>query len=1581
MSNQTSARPSDRLSEAQRLLLQRRLAGQVKPANSRGAITRRGGGPVHPMSWAQERLWYLDQLEPGNPFYNIPIASLVSARLDVAVLERTLTEIVRRHEGLRTVFRLVDGQPKQIVQPAYPISVEIEEMRGPNGEAAQEDVIRQRVSEEGGRTFDLAAGPLMRAKLLRVSDADYALVIVVHHIVTDGWSMPIITRELDELYGAFVQGLPSPLPELEIQYADYSAWQREYLTGDTLQRQVDYWRGHMEGAPTLELPSDRPRPPVQTHRGAIHRFVWNAALTDRLRELGVRTGSSMNMLIMTGYYLMLHRYSGQDDIVVGTLLGNRNRAETEPVVGFFVNSAPIRVRLRPEMSFLDLAAQVRTAVLDGDAHQDLPFDRIVDAVTSERDPSRNPLFQVMYFHHTFVRNLHHKEHSEVGSGLNIRALFQETGVSLVDTHATKFDQTFATLEMNGQLANMVEYSSDLWDPATMARMLDHVRVLLESACDRPDAPIATLPITSDEERRQLLAWGTGPESTSQAATVVALLDERADAAPHAPAVEYADARLTYADLRAQMDGIARGLAGMGVRSGDRVGLLTGQSARMVAVLGGILKAGASVVPLDPEYPTDRLAFMVEDSGVRLVLGTGDPLAAFAARGTATVDVTDAVAFAAGDDIPLPAAPGPDAEAYIIYTSGSTGRPKGVRLTHRGVVRTVHQPDYVTLGATDRVAQSANLSFDASIFEVWAPLVNGACSVGVDRDVLLDTAAYASALRQRGITHAFITTQLFNRHVRQMPEIFAPLAAVLFGGEQVDADAVRICLRGGAPGRLLHMYGPSEDTVYATAHHVTAVDDDAATVPIGRPIAATRAYVLDAHGLLCGIGVPGELYVAGEGVAAGYVGRPELTAERFAVDPFAADGSRMYRTGDRVRWLENGTLEFMGREDDQVKVRGFRIEPGEVEAALRAHELVREAFVHAPRQPGGERRLVAYVAGEDGDTLEAADFRTFLRTRLPDYMVPSVFVALDALPLTPNGKVDRKRLPDADTVRTERAATAAAAGGVDAPRDEAERVLCELWAEVLRLEHVGIHDNFFALGGDSILSIQIIARAAQRGVRVTPRQMFIHQTVAELAAVAAAAQEPLAEQDVVAGPLPLTPVQRWFLGQELPDPAHFNLALLLEMRDVSRAEDVQAAVAAVMAHHDALRLRFRRGEQGWTAENAGVDGPLPFERIDLSAVPADRVDDEVAARASALQTSLDLADGPLVRFALLDLGAGRASRLLMIAHHLVVDAISLGLLMADLESAYRQIARGAEVRLPAKTTSFRQWAETLEAHARSAAAGDELPFWTSQGGASALPRDGEGKNTEAAAERITVQLDEEQTRALLQEVPPVYGTQINDALLAALAMAFHAWTGAGDLRIDLEGHGREDLFEGVDLSRTAGWFTAIYPVRLALPATGDPGDTLKSVKEQLRAVPSRGLGYGLLRWMADEETRRTLAAIPAPEVSFNYLGQMDGGAAGESLFTQLHADVGPTRGPAGARSHLIGVDALVAEGRLHVTWAFAPGVHRPETVERLAAGYLDALRTLIAHCRDPQAGGFTPSDFDLAGLDQGGLDALMAQLGG
>jgi non-ribosomal peptide synthase protein (TIGR01720 family) len=723
-------------------------------------------------------------------------------------------------------------------------------------------------------------------------------------------------------------------------------------------------------------------------------------------------------------------------------------------------------------------------------------------------------------------------------------------------------------------------------------------------------------------------------------------------------------------------------------------------------------------------------------------------------------------------------------------------------------------------------------------------------------------------------------------------------------------------------------------------------------------------------MLCGTGVPGELCIGGGRVAAGYLARPALTAERFAADPFAGNDARMYRTGDRVRWTEDGALEFLGRLDAQVKIRGHRIEPGEVEAALRAHPAVRDCVAVA-REDGGERRLVAYIVG----SVDADALRIHLRERLPDYMVPSAFVAMDAIPLTPNGKVDWRRLPELD------AAAAVDGDAYAEPRTRTERVLAELWAAALRLERVGIHDNFFALGGDSILSIQIIARAAQAGIRVTPRQMFVHQTIAELAPLATDAAPIEAEQGPVAGDVPLTPVQRWFFAQENPEPHWFNLALLFEVRGRLDPDVLQRAANALLAHHDALRMRYTRTAEGWT-QHVAEPHTASVESIGLAAADGPARDAAFAEHAERIQRGLDLEAGPLIRFALFEMGDG-SQRLLIAAHHLVVDAVSWRFLAADLESACRQAERMEEVALPPRTTSFKRWAERLADHARSQEARREADFWIAQAAAgdAPLPADHHGgSNTEGEADFVAAALDEAETRALLTDVPPVYGTQINDVLLAGLARAFGRWTGERALWVDVEGHGREELFDGVDVSRTAGWFTAIHPLRLEVP--GEPGAALKAVKEQLRAVPAKGVGFGVLRWMGDDETRAALAALPVPRVSFNYLGQMDGAptAAGDALLVPADGDAGPLRSPASPRTHLLSIDAAVMEGRLQVRWTYAPSVHDRATVERLAAGYVDALRELVAHCRDPQAGGYTPSDFALAGLDQEGLDALLSQLG-
>ncbi|MDB4947764.1 MAG: hybrid non-ribosomal peptide synthase/polyketide synthase [Gemmatimonadetes bacterium] len=1587
MDTQNGTLPREGLSDAKRALLEKRLRGEGKPLAPRIAIKRVTSGSVHPMSYAQERLWFLDQMEPGSPFYNIPVASLVSAKVDIPTLQRALEEIVRRHESVRTVFRLIDGQPKQVVLPPHPMPIKVVDIRGPNGEDAGEDEIRRRTSEEGAIPFDLYHGPLFRATLLRVSEADYAQVLCMHHIVTDGWSMPIVTREMEQLYEAFVEGQPSPLGDLEIQYPDYSAWQREFLTGATLRKQVDHWKQHLSGAPVLEMPTDRPRPGVQRYNGGIYRFVYPGALVDGIRGLGRQLGASVNMVVMAGYNLMLHKYSGQDDIVVGTLVGNRNHAEVESMVGFLVNTAAIRTVFPHGVTFRELVLQARAAVLDADANQDLPFDFVVDALKVERDLSRNPVFQVMYFHHTFVKSHHHLEHSAMGSRLNVRSLFAENTVALVDTTKSKFDQTLATVEMEGGMPGMVEYNSDLWDRDTVARMIRHLRVLLERGLANPDAPVDELLSIADDEAVQIAGWNDTARDYPREASVTRLFEDQARRTPDAPAAVFGGVTLSYAELNARANRLANHLRGLGVAPGSRVGLCAGHSTQMVVALAAILKAGAAVVPLDPEYPAERLAYMMRDTALSAVV-TEQALRAGLPPTDAPVVLLDAdwakVEQAPADD--LPDAAGPLDAAYVIFTSGSTGTPKGVQLHHRAVVRTAYAPGYVDVRPGDRLSQMANTAFDAAIFEVWGALLNGAACVGVPRELALSPQDFAREVKALGITHAFLTTQLFNALAREVPHAFSGLRYAMFGGEAADAVAVRRVLAEGAPGALLNLYGPTESTVFATAYRVEHVPGDASTVPIGRAIGSTRAYVLDGRGQPVGVGIPGELYLGGDGVALGYLGQPELTSQRFLPDPFAAEpDARMYRTGDRVRWLAEGALEFLGRFDDQVKVRGFRIELGEIEAALDAHPGVKQSTVAARADGPGEKRLVAYVVPAGAEAPTAAELRAHLKERLPDYMVPAFVVTLDVLPLTPNGKVDRRALPAPEV-----AASVDAGGPAGEPRTETERRLTELWAEVLGVPHVGVHDNFFELGGDSILSIQIIARAGEAGLRITPKQMFMHQTIAELAPLVGTAAAVEAEQEPVEGEVPLTAVQHWFFEQQLPEPGHFSLAFAYETRDGLDPALLERAAAAVVRHHDALRMRYEQRDGAWVQTCDAPSADVPFTFVDLSAVSEDTLEAEFQARCTEAHRSLNLARGPAVRFVLFRLPAGRRGRLLVTAHHLVADAVSMALVTQDLERAYTQLAGGGEPALPRKTTSFRQWARRVAEHVRTGGVAAEAAYWTAEGSraVSALPRDRSGGgNTEATAGRIVSALDEADTRALLYDVPPVYTTQINDVLLTALTLAFARWTGDGSLRIDLEGHGREDLFETVDLSRTAGWFTAVYPVTLALEEPGDLGRSLKGVKEQLRGVPHKGIGYGMLRYLAaDAATAEALRTAPAAEVSFNYLGQLDAGHAvaaedlPQPLLVPAEVETGVARSPLGPRPHLLGVDALVSGGRLYATWTYPTELYEESTAVRLAEGFMAAVRDLIAHCRDPQAGGFTPSDFSMAGLDQDALDALLSQLG-
>jgi amino acid adenylation domain-containing protein/non-ribosomal peptide synthase protein (TIGR01720 family) len=985
-----------------------------------------------------------------------------------------------------------------------------------------------------------------------------------------------------------------------------------------------------------------------------------------------------------------------------------------------------------------------------------------------------------------------------------------------------------------------------------------------------------------------------------------------------------------------------------------VAVCAGRSAGLSAALLGVLAAGGAYLPVDPEESPSRIAFMLADAGAAALV-TDSALAARLPADLPRVLL----------DAPLPPAPLPDSGvepaslAYVIYTSGSTGAPKGVGVSHAALaehVRTwarVHE-----VGPGDRFLQLNSASFDPAVEQCCTALASGATLV-MRGPEMWDGEELTAQIAALELTVVDLPTSVWSRWVAGGAAAVPPTARrVILGGEELRAGHAREWHRQGLSGvPLLNGYGPTEAVVTATQHQVEPDDGESGRVPIGRPLPGRVARVLGRWGEEMPVGVPGELCLGGP-LARGYLGRPAPTAERFVPDPFGGPGERLYCSGDLVRRRPDGALEFLGRVDDQVKVRGVRVEPGEVAAALLAHPAVREVEVVA-RQDGGDMRLVAYLVPASDPAPAEGELRAFLRGRLPEAMVPAAFVPLAALPLTPHGKVDRRALP----------APAAPAGraGSAPPRDAREELLATIWREVLGLERLGVHDNFFQLGGDSILGIQVVARARRAGFLVTARQLFEHQTIAGLAAAAeSAGPEAGEEQGQVEGEVPLTPIQRRFFAEARRRPWQLNQAVLLVPRQRLAAAPLAAALDRLAAHHDALRLRFPREGDGWRQVHAPA-ATVPLLEVDLTAVPPGAA----LAAAEQLQAGLDLARGPLFTAALLRTGEG--DRLLLTIHHLVVDGVSWRALLEDLAAALAGRA------LPPKTTSWKRWAERLAGFARSPELAGELPFWlASAAPGPPLPRDLPESGALPRQETVAVALGREETRALLQEVPEVYRTQVNDLLLAALARAFAAWTGQSALRVDLEGHGREEIFPGVDLSRTMGWFTTTFPVLLALPPGGGPREAIRAVKESLRAIPGRGLGYGLLRYLSDPETAAPLAALPEPEVSFNYLGRFDATLEAGGPFAFATETVRGTTGEAPAGRPSFAIDALVVDDRLRVSWTYDPGRHLPATAERLARGFLDEIAALIAHCQSPEAGGFTPSDFPLAGLDQEALDRLLGR---
>lgn len=1510
---------------------------------------------TYPLTALQQGMLFHRLLQPDSGVDIQQIVCSLPEAVDVSALEGAWNFVARRHEILATSFRWEGVErPLQDVWDTVAVPLRCEDWRSLAPEL-QQSKLEAFLLGDRLAGFELDAAPLFRVALFRTGDAAYELVWTVHHAIIDGRSFVHVLRDVFAAYEALESRVTPRLVQPPRPFQDFVGW----LESRTQVGAEPFWRGRLRGfGAATALPVASAARGVRAPGAAPHcETVLTHAATDSLRAFAHAHHVTLNTLVQGAWAIALARHSGESDVVFGaTRAGRHSTLEgAHEMVGPFINTLPVRTDAAPDAPLVAWLQRLRADSLDVREWEHTPLGRVQG--WSDVAPG-SPLFESIV----------------VFESRSLQAALRADGGAWQNRTVRVFGQTNYPLSLEAygdtELRLKLQFDANRFDGADIERIVSQLATLLTAMPGgAPARTIGELPWMTAAERDVVVAQFNATDAPyPRDATLPEIFAAHVAATPAAVALVYGDRRLTYRELDERANRLAQRLSHAGVGPDVPVGMCFERSAEAVIAALAILKAGGAYVPLDPAYPAERLKFMVADTGLGVVLTAQRWLAAVPAGPQTICLDADGASLAAESAAAPPCAARAENVAYIMYTSGSTGTPKGVSVTHRGIVRLVVGATYANFGPHEVLLSFAPLTFDLSTFEIWGALLNGArlaVFAGGTAPTLEDLGA---TIRAHGVTTLWLTSGLFQQIVENALAELRPLRQLLVGGDVLSVPHVRRTLDELPNCRFINGYGPTENTTFTTTYSVPRgwnADGRETSVPIGAPIDNTTVYVLDERRAPVPIGVAGRLWTGGDGVARGYHGRPELTAERFIADPFAARaGARMYDTGDRVRWRPDGTLEFLGRADRQLKIRGFRIEPGEVEAALTAHASVGGALV-VGHGDAAAKRLVAYVVPRAGERIDPPKLSEHLAADLPAYMVPAAIVPLAVFPLTANGKIDRAALPNPG-------AAAGDGGQYVAPRSDAERVLADIWAGVLRTPRVSVTANFFELGGDSILTIALVSRAREAGFRITPRQVYARPTVAGLALVAQS-QDIAAREDAVVVDAPLTPIQHWFFEAEKHELNYWNQAFLFAVPPGLDAAFLATALGAVIERHDALRLRFERVDGAWRQRVAPSTGTAAFAAIDLGGVATGDLAARIEAACVQVQRSLDISAGPLVRVLHISLG-DRPARLFLAVHHLAVDGVSWRLLVEDFEAAYEALRAGAKPALAA-TTPVLRWARRLAELTESGGFDAQRKYWrdlVAEPGV-ALPRDvaSTGAGFERDAETLVVALDAAETRALVQQVPAAYQTRINDVLLAALQAALRGWAGNGSMLIDLEGHGREDLFDDLDLSRTVGWFTTVFPVRLHL-VDQSPRDALRSMKERLRAIPLRGIGYGALRYLGGDAA---LAAAPRSEVVFNYLGQFDAVVAGSRAFAFAPEAVGPWRGPSARRRYALEVNSLILDGCLEVRWTYDRSMHARETLERHSGEFMRALRELIEHCTSPAAGGYTPSDFPLAKLGQTALDAL------
>ncbi|WP_426606422.1 surfactin non-ribosomal peptide synthetase SrfAA [Bacillus subtilis] len=1472
---------------------------------------------TYPVSSPQKRMYVLQQLEDAQTSYNMPAVLRLTGELDVERLNSVMQQLMQRHEALRTTFEIKDGETVQRIWEKAECEIAY-------FEAPEEEI--ERIVSEFIKPFKIDQLPLFRIGLIKHSDTEHVLLFDMHHIISDGASVGVLIEELSKLYDG------ETLEPLRIQYKDYAVWQQQFIQSELYKKQEEHWLKELDGElPVLTLPTDYSRPAVQTFEGDRIAFSLEAGKADALRRLAKETDSTLYMVLLASYSAFLSKLSGQDDIIVGSPVAGRSQADVSRVIGMFVNTLALRTYPKGEKTFADYLNEVKETALSAFDAQDYPLEDLIGNVQVQRDTSRNPLFDAVFS----MQNANIKDLTMKGIQLEPHPFERKTA---------KFDLTLTADETDGGLTFVLEYNTALFKQETIERWKQYWMELLDAVTGNPNQPLSSLSLVTETEKQALLeAWKGKALSVPTDKTVHQLFEETVQRHKDRPAVTYNGQSWTYGELNAKANRLARILMDCGISPDDRVGILTKPSLEMSAAVLGVLKAGAAFVPIDPDYPDQRIEYILQDSGAKLLLKqegisvpdsyTGDVILLDGSRTILSLPLDE------NDEGNPETAVTAENLAYMIYTSGTTGQPKGVMVEHHALVNLCFwHHDAFSMTVEDRSAKYAGFGFDASIWEMFPTWTIGAELHVIDEAIRLDIVRLNDYFETNGVTITFLPTQL----AEQFMELEnTSLRVLLTGGDKLKRAVKK-------PYTLVNNYGPTENTVVATS---TEIHPEEGSLSIGRAIANTRVYILGEGNQVQPEGVAGELCVAGRGLARGYLNREDETAKRFVADPFVP-GERMYRTGDLVKWTGGG-IEYIGRIDQQVKVRGYRIELSEIEVQLAQLSEVQDAAVTAVKDKGGNTAIAAYVTPETAD-IEA--LKSTLKETLPDYMIPVFWVTLNELPVTANGKVDRKALPEPDIE--------AGSGEYKAPTTDMEELLAGIWQDVLGMSEVGVTDNFFSLGGDSIKGIQMASRLNQHGWKLEMKDLFQHPTIEELTQYVERAEGKQADQGPVEGEVILTPIQRWFFEKNFTNKHHWNQSVMLHAAKGFDPERVEKTLQALIEHHDALRMVYRE-ENGdiVQAYQPISESKVSFEIVDLYGSDEEMLRSQIKILANKLQSSLDLQNGPLLKAEQYRTEAG--DHLLIAVHHLVVDGVSWRILLEDFASGYMQAEKEESLVFPQKTNSFKDWAEELAAFSQSAHLLQQAEYWSQIAAEQVSPLPKDCKTEQRIVKdtsSVLCELTEEDTKHLLTDVHQPYGTEINDILLSALGLTMKEWTKGAKIGINLEGHGREDIIPNVNISRTVGWFTAQYPVVLDI-SDADASAVIKTVKENLRRIPDKGVGYGILRYFT--ETAETKGFTP--EISFNYLGQFDSEVKTD-FFEPSAFDMGRQVSGESEALYALSFSGMIRNGRFVLSCSYNEKEFERATVEEQMERFKENLLMLIRHCTEKEDKEFTPSDFSAEDLE-------------